>query len=129
MTFYYIFSVAVWLAGTAVIRLDGQVVFAPGHQVAIAFAFALLPPAMALLTRQLLARERDAVGKLTATILLVLPAMALDVASIVAFSRVFPNLDPAIRGLLAAWLLWGYASILVTGLLLARPAQELATAA
>jgi len=129
MAFYYITSITIWLAATAVVRLGGQVVFAPGRQLAMALAFALAPPLLALLTRRLLARERQAVAKLTATFLLVLPAMALDVVSILAFTRVFPNLDPAMRGPFAAWLLWGYVSILVTGLLLAQPTRELVAAA
>lgn len=64
-----------------------------------------------------------------AIIALILPGMLLDALSILGFATVFPNLDTAMRGPVAACLLWGYWLLLLVSMLPASDSARRAAGA
>lgn len=125
MARYVAFGVALWAAGTVGLRLAGHHLFAPDRPGAVATVFIGAAVAFALLTRAAFDRQGlDTATRRTASLAIVLLPMLLDVLSVLAAAWLFPNIDPAMHGPLAAWLLCVYWAILLGGSL---PARETAT--
>ena len=115
--FFFLVSFLVWLFATGVMRLWGQSFFIPHSNLSMiaSFLFSLicLPPlAYGLFQATKLQPDQYQV----AAICLAIPGMLLDVVTTYFFSQVYPNILPAADGPYGAWLLWGYAIVLITGL-------------
>jgi hypothetical protein len=96
----------VWLAATLFLRVRGQNLLAPDHDLKLAVIFLLSFPLMALLIRRLcsdLPRRED---QFTAAISILLPTLLLDPFSSVFFRMVFPNIAPEMAGVFGGWMLW-----------------------
>lgn len=124
---YVSFGFAAWVTGTATLRLAGQHLFAPDKPVVVAVTFAASAVAFALLTRAAFnAQGLDATQRRAASLALVLLPMLLDVPSVLAAGVLFPNLDPAMHGVLGAYLMLGYWAILLGGSLPVGGARQAA---
>ena len=116
--FFFFMSFLIWLIATLVLRFWGQTFFIPESNVSMvaSFLFSLffLPPlAYSLFHWQNVKpmQRRDA------AICLAIPGMLLDVMATYFFPYFFPNMSNGANGAFGAWLLWGYAIVLMTGLL------------
>ncbi|NJR52797.1 MAG: DUF5367 domain-containing protein, partial [Leptolyngbyaceae cyanobacterium CSU_1_3] len=58
--------------------------------------------------------------RLEAAVCLAIPGMLLDVVTTYFFVQAFPHVLPTADGAFGAWLLWGNAIILLTGLITSR---------
>lgn len=105
-----------WLVATLAIRLGGdRILQARGLGLAILFAATAIAvgTAVSSLLRPIPTRE----ARLEAAVLIVLPGILLDTASVLWFPAVFRNLPPAAGMPFAALLLWAYGIALLAGAL------------
>ena len=114
--FFFLMSCLVWLIATVIMRLWGHTFFIVESNLSMggSFLFSLLclpPLAYGLFQWQKVQpnQRRDA------AICLAIPGMLLDVLTTFFFAQVYPNLLPTADGAYGAWLLWGYALVLITG--------------
>jgi len=118
MRFYAAYGFALWLVGTAALRLVGQHLF--GTPIVL-LTFVLTVPLLGLVVMRLFAARRlEQARRPLAAIALVMPGMVLDVFSLTFAATVFPNIPAAAHGLLAAWLLEAYAVALAAAFIPAR---------
>ena len=112
-----------WLVTTLAIRFGGGRIFQlRGAGLAILFAATAIGIWFAI--SQLLQPIPTREGRLEAAILVVLPGILLDTASVLWFSSVFPNLPPSAAMPFAALLLWAYGIALLAGALSKPDAPE-----
>src|SRR5262249_16957135 len=99
-----IYGLAMWVVGTVVVRLQGQLLLHPGNWRGTLILFAVSFGLTGLLVRALcgrLPREQ----RLGGAISLVLPTLVLDSFSSAFFPQVFPNIAPEAGGLFGGWML------------------------
>ncbi|MBD2090044.1 DUF5367 domain-containing protein [Microcoleus sp. FACHB-1515] len=117
--FFCAMGVLVWLSATLVLRLWGQYFFIPESRLSMGgmflFSIAFLPPLIYFFLQKVQPQQQ-----LEALLWLSIPSMLLDVDTTYFFAQAFPNLSPAAVGAFAAWLLWSYAIVLITGLAMSR---------
>ncbi len=114
-------SFLIWLIATLTLRFWGQIFFIPNALImSVDFLWSLffLPPLVYGIFRW---QKVPPQQRLDAAIWLAVPGMLLDVLTTYFFPQVFPNMVPSVDGPLGAWLLWGYAIVLITGLITSRP--------
>jgi hypothetical protein len=102
-----LWGLALWLAGTAVVRLVGHKLLHPGGGARLVLLFAGSLPAAAWLVRGLcrragLPREHWPAG----AIVLLWPTLLLDPFASALFPAVFPNVAPQMAGVFGGWMLW-----------------------
>lgn len=101
-----LYGIAMWIAGTVLLRLAGQHILHPGSPAATVALFAVSFPLMALVVRRLcrafLPREEWPAG----AIAIALPTLFLDPFSSAFFPSVFPNIAPQMAGVFGGWMLW-----------------------
>ena len=106
-----------WLVATLAIRFGGGRIFSQAGGVRLAVLFAataiVIGVAIPWVLRPIPSRE----GRIEAAVLLVLPGILLDTASLLWFPSVFPNLPPSAGLPFAALLLWAYGIALLAGAL------------
>lgn len=108
----------IWIAGTILIRLIGQYLLRPGHNVQTALLYAISLIAMVLLVRGIAhwrKIERSAWMRVAGW--LAFPTLLLDPFSCIFFNRVFPNMDPAAAGIFGGWMLISCCGAMLGGLL------------
>jgi NhaP-type Na+/H+ or K+/H+ antiporter len=114
--FFVFWSVAVWAVATLILRIWGQMFFIPESNLSMGASFLFsalfLPPLVYVLFRWQKV-QHDQRGE--ALIYLTIPSMLLDVVTTYFFAQLFPNLPTSAACAFGAWLLWGYAIILITG--------------
>lgn len=109
----------IWLIATFIIRRWGQVFFVPTNGVMMGLCFLTFLVTIPLITHGLVrGLNIPAHQRLSAVLGLALPGLFLDVLTTYWFPQIFPNLTPSAAGPFGAWLLWGYAVMLLTGLFL-----------
>ena len=99
-------GVAIWIAGTALIRLAGHRLLHPGRAAETLVLYLVSFILMALLVPRICGRlgfERDLWPK--AATLLILPTLLLDPLSCAFFGTIFPNIDAAAAGAFGGWML------------------------
>ncbi len=116
--FFLFMSFMIWLIATLIIRFWGEIFFIPDNNLSMLtnFLFSLffLPPlAYSLFNWQ----NVEPFQRKDAAICLAIPGMLFDALSTYFFPWFFPNLPDGANGVFGAWLLWGYAIVLITGLL------------
>jgi biotin transporter BioY len=112
----------IWLAATGALRDAGHLLFQNERQWVVIVTFIATVPVIALATYPIYALLRlRGSERVIAAALMALPGMLLDTLSVVFFARAFPNIDPALDGVFAAWLLWAYALTLITGFWPSKP--------
>lgn len=116
--FFFFASFLIWLIATLVLRLWGQTFLIPDSNLSMiaSFLFSLffLP---ALAYSLFIWQNVEPSQRKDAAICLVIPGMLLDVLATYFFPYFFPNISYGANGVFGAWLLWGYAIVLMTGLL------------
>lgn len=115
--FFLFMSFMIWLVATLIIRFWGEIFFIPDSNVSMiaSFLFSVffLPPlAYSLFVWQ----NIEPMQRKDAAICLAIPGMLLDALTNYFFPYFFPNLPDAANGAFGAWLLWGYAIVLITGI-------------
>ncbi|MBD1857748.1 MULTISPECIES: DUF5367 family protein [Leptolyngbya] len=111
-------GVFIWLTATIAFRLIGQFLLDPTNLVlSIGLFLATALVMFVVMTAVYLWRQVKLLDRPKAAMLVALPGMLLDVGSVLSFPTVFPNIDPNANILFAGLMLWGYASILITGFL------------
>ena len=118
--FFVFLSILIWLIATSILRLWGHTFFIPSAlimSVNFLWSVLFLPPLVYGVFRwqKVPPQQRQNVA-----IWLAVPGMLLDVSSTYFFPQVFPNMLPSVDGPFAAWLLWGYAIVLMTGVITSR---------
>src|SRR5215813_4348396 len=110
-----------WLVATLAIRFGGGRILFQGGGVRLAILFAATAVGMGIAIPALLRPIPTREGRLEAALLVVLPGILLDTASVLWFPAVFPNLPPSAGMPFAALLLWAYGIALLAGAL-SKPA-------
>lgn len=118
-------SFLVWLIATVIMRLWGHTFFIAENNLSMSvnFLFSLfcLPPLVYVLFRwQNVRYER----RRDVAICLAIPGMLLDVITTYFFEAIYPNVLPTADGAYGAWLLWGYALVLITGWVTGQKSQS-----
>ena len=106
MTRVLIFGLLIWIAGTAGIRLIGEVLLRPDDIARTLALYGVSFVAMMIVVRLICAwmgLERR--SWVRAASLLVLPTLVLDSLSCLFFSSVFPNVEPSAAGIFGGWML------------------------
>ncbi|NEQ27824.1 MAG: DUF5367 domain-containing protein [Microcoleus sp. SIO2G3] len=102
-----------------VLRLWGQYFFIPESSLSMGGMFLLSIVFLPLLVYGLLQKVQPQ-QRIEAAIWLTIPSMLLDVMTTYFFAQAIPNVSPLADGAFGAWLLWGYAIVLSTGLVASR---------
>jgi hypothetical protein len=114
MTFFFLYGVALWLAGTIAVRFGGQHLLDPASPWLIVVLFTVSFPLMAWVGRHLCASRSLAPDQWPrAVVFLCLPTLLLDPFSSAFFGRVFPNIPIQAAGVFGGWILWCCAGALV----------------
>jgi hypothetical protein len=97
---------ALWLVGTAALRLGGQHLLHPANIPATLILFALSFPLMAFVVRGLCLRFRLPREKwLSGAVAIAAPTLLLDPFSSAFFPFVFPNIPAEAAGVFGGWML------------------------
>lgn len=111
-----------WISATMLFRFFGQLFLIPGNSLSLFITFILAIPLITLATypyyyfRKIPKSER-----LLSSVQIALPGMILDIFSILYFNKVFSNLHTDSLPYFAAWLLWAYSLILISGCSIEKP--------
>jgi Family of unknown function (DUF5367) len=123
--FFFWMSFLIWVIATVIMRLWGHTFFIAENNVSMggSFLFSLLclpPIAYGLFQWKKVQpnQRRDA------AICLAIPGMLLDVVTTYFFAQVYPNVLPSADGAYGAWLLWGYALVLITGFITGQTSKS-----
>ena len=119
--FFFGMSFLIWLAATVVLRLWGHTFFIPGSNLSMVSSFLFSLTFLPLLVYAIFRWKKVPMNqRLEAAVCLAIPGMLLDVVTTYFFAQAFPNVLPTADGAFGAWLLWGYAIVLLTGLITSR---------
>lgn len=114
---HVIWGFLLWLAATFLFRFFGHLFLIPGHNILLLITFLMAIPLITIATYPYYHFSHLSESKrLLAAFQIALPGMILDVFSILFFTNVFPNLHIDTLPYFAAWLLWAYSLILLSGL-------------
>jgi hypothetical protein len=99
-------GVALWAAGTIVIRVAGQHFVRANRNVETVVLYLLSFLLMGLLVRRIFRKLNLQKEQWPAAVsLLVFPTLLLDPFSCVFFRAIFPNIDPGAAGVFGGWML------------------------
>ncbi|HEY9697450.1 MAG TPA: DUF5367 domain-containing protein [Trichocoleus sp.] len=116
--FFFGMSFLIWLTATVVLRLWGHIFFIPDSPLSMVSSFLFSVTCLPLLVYAILQWKKVLPSqRLEAAVCLAIPGMLLDVVTTYFFTQAFPNVLPTADGAFGAWLLWGYAIVLLTGLI------------
>lgn len=118
MLFFSLWGILAWLIGTLIFRIGGEFFFFPENPLSMILVFGASIPLTAILSypvyswKQISPSERP-----LAVVSAALPALVLDVLSVLWFPAVFPNLPVSASAPFAACLLWNYFLFLAAALI------------
>lgn len=119
--FFFCMSFLIWLTASVVLRLWGHTFFIPDSNLSMVSSFLFSLTCLPLLVYAIFQLKKvPPHQRQEAAICLAIPGMLLDVVTTYFFAQAFPNVLPTADGAFGAWLLWGYAIVLVTGLIASR---------
>lgn len=123
--FFLFVSFLVWLVATVIMRLWGHRFFIPENNLSMGSSFLFSLLFLPLLAYTLFRWQQvQPHQRRDAAICLAIPGMLLDTVATYFFAQVFPNVSPAADGAFGAWLLWGYALVLITGLITGQKSKS-----
>jgi len=118
--FFVFLGLVIWLIATSILRLWGHIFFIPNALIMsvnfLWFLFFLPLVVYGIFQWQKVPPQQYQ----EVTIYLAVPGMLLDALNTYFFPQVFPNMLPSVDGPFGAWLLWGYAIVLITGVITSR---------
>ena len=104
----------IWIAGTVIMRLEGQSLIHPGDWKRTLVLFGATFPLVAWLVRGLCRWSGlDEQKWLPGAVLILLPTLVLDPFSSAFFPLAFPNMPPEAAGIFGGWMLWCCAAGLI----------------
>ena len=110
----FLYGLAAWIFGTAVLRIWGQSLLQPGDWKRTLILFGASFPVMAWLVRRLCRRSGLHKDEWVAgAVWVLLPTLVLDPFSSAFFPAIFPNMAPEAAGIFGGWMLWCCAAGLV----------------
>ncbi|MBT2759237.1 DUF5367 family protein [Mesobacillus foraminis] len=113
---YVIWGILLWGAATFIFRFFGHQFLLPDEPLLLLLMFLFAVPVIAAAVYPYYhARKAPVTEWLSAAVQIALPGMLLDIFSVVFYRNVFPNLQPDTGPLFAAWLLWAYSLLLLSG--------------
>ncbi|MBW4517022.1 MAG: DUF5367 domain-containing protein [Timaviella obliquedivisa GSE-PSE-MK23-08B] len=119
--FFFGMSFLIWLIATVVLRLWGHTLFVPASNLSMISSFLFSLTCLPLLVYVIFQWQKvPPHQRPEAAMYLAIPGMLLDVVTTYLFRQAFPNILSTANGAFGAWLLWGYAIVLVTGLVTSR---------
>jgi hypothetical protein len=119
--FFFCMSFLIWLIATVVMRLWGHTFFITNSNLSMISSFLFSLTCLPLLVYAIFQWKKvPPHQRQEAAICLAIPGMLLDVVTTYCFAQAFPNVMPTADGAFGAWLLWGYAIVLATGLITSR---------
>lgn len=105
-----------WGAATLLFCFFGHLFLIPGNLPIFLLTFLLAVPLIAGATYPYYhVRALSGSKRVIAAVQIAIPGMMLDIFSIFYFKKVFPNLHADSLPIFAAWLLWAYSLILISG--------------
>jgi hypothetical protein len=105
-----------WISATLLFRFFGQMFLIPGNVLLLLITFILAIPLITLATYPYYyLRKIPESKRLMSSVQIALPGMILDIFSVIYFNKVFLNLHIDSLPFFAAWLLWAYSLILISG--------------
>lgn len=105
-----------WISATLLFRFFGQMFLIPGNVPLLLITFILAIPLITLATYPYYyLRKIPESKRLMSSFQIALPGMILDIFSVIYFDKVFLNLHIDSLPFFAAWLLWAYSLILISG--------------
>ncbi|MBD1925718.1 DUF5367 domain-containing protein [Trichocoleus sp. FACHB-90] len=123
--FFFFMSFLIWLVATVIMRLWGHTFFIPENNFSMGSSFLFSLVFLPLLAYALFRWKKvQPHQRRDAAICLAIPGMLLDVVTTYFFTQVFPNVLPAADGAFGAWLLWGYALVLITGFITGQKSKS-----
>ncbi|MBW4471897.1 MAG: DUF5367 domain-containing protein [Stenomitos rutilans HA7619-LM2] len=123
--FFFGMSFLIWLSATVVLRLWGHTFFMPNNNVSMVSNFLFSLTFLPLLVQAILRWQKvPPHQRLEAAVCLAIPGMLLDVATTYFFTHAFPTILPIAAGAFGAWLLWGCAIVLLTGLITSHSSKS-----
>ncbi|MFN0256247.1 DUF5367 domain-containing protein [Pedobacter ureilyticus] len=115
----------IWFLATLAFRIAGQFFFITESPTVLTILYVAVIPALALISVftfkkfKLLALENVVAG-----VLLVLPGMVIDTFVIQFFEDVFPNMPSNRAATFGSWLMWAYATVLLTSVIVGLPRKK-----
>lgn len=123
--FFFFMSFLIWLVATVIMRLWGHTFFIPENNFSMGSSFLFSLVFLPLLAYALFRWKKvQPHQRRDAAICLAIPGMLLDAVTTYFFTQVFPNVLPAADGAFGAWLLWGYALVLITGFITGQKSKS-----
>ncbi|MBD2773931.1 DUF5367 domain-containing protein [Iningainema tapete] len=116
--FFVLLSFLIWLIATLILRLWGHTFFIPSNSLLMSLNFLWSLSFWPLIVYGIFRWQKvQPQQRRDVAICLAIPGMLLDVLTTYFFAQVFPNMSPWADGPYGAWLLWGYAILLLTGVI------------
>ncbi|NQD68009.1 DUF5367 domain-containing protein [Bacillus haikouensis] len=105
-----------WISATLLFRFFGHMFLIPGNMMLLLITFILTIPLIALAAYPYYyLRKIPESKRLLSSVQIALPGMILDIFSVLYFNNLFTNLHSDSLPLFAAWLLWAYSLLLISG--------------
>ncbi|MBC7797715.1 MAG: DUF5367 domain-containing protein [Pyrinomonadaceae bacterium] len=115
-TFFLTYGFFCWFIATAALRLVGQYILIPGDETRALVVFALSVLLLLLITVPVYQWKRlNRTEQCFAGIYIAIPGQILDAVTTLYFDIAFPNMPTSTGNQFGAWMLWGYAVIILTG--------------
>lgn len=109
-------GILLWVLATLLFRIYGQLFLIPGNVPLLIITFILTIPLIIIATyAYYYLRKIPESKRLMTSVQIALPGMILDIFSVIFFDKVFLNLHTDSLPFFAAWLLWAYSLILISG--------------
>lgn len=109
----------IWLLATLAFRLAGQHFFITESPLILTILYLAVVPALALISAITFKKFKlSGLENVAAGVLLVLPGMIIDTFVIEFFEDVFPNMPSSRAASFGSWLMWAYATVLLTSIII-----------
>lgn len=107
----------IWFLATLAFRLAGQFFFITDSVAILTVLYVAVIPALTLISIVTFKRFKlSGLENVVAGVLLVIPGMMIDTFIIQFFENIFPNMPSSNAATFGSWLMWAYATVLLTSL-------------
>lgn len=119
--FSLVFGFSVWFVATLAVRYWGNYLFQVENSLLLSVLYIAAIPVLYLLVNWVFNLYKlSGDTKLRSAVLMAVPGMLCDVACVKFHAIVFPVLSMAESMVMASWILWVYAVVLLIGLIQSR---------